>query len=110
MKKGNTKKAYGNYNNRSYDLPQVIDMDTLSYCDDDYLQGILNHLQSEREKLSQEGIDTLPWEVEICYVQREMKIRNTRRSLHEKYVRNNPDNYYDASHSPQEDFEVNGLS
>jgi hypothetical protein len=39
-----------------------------------------------------------------------MKIRTTRRGLHEKYVRNNPDNYYDVSHSSQEDFESNGLS
>lgn len=109
MKKNVSKKSYSN-NQRSYSLPQVIDMDTLSYYDDDYLQGILNHLQDEREKVLHEGIDTLPWEVEICYVQREMKIRTTRRSLHEKYVRSNPDSYYDMTHSAQEEYEANSLS
>jgi hypothetical protein len=43
------------------------------------------------------------WETEICYVQREIKIRNSRRVAHEKYVRNNPDYYYENSTSEDYD-------
>lgn len=74
-----------------HNLPSVVDMDTLSYYDDDHLDRYHGHLQSEREKISHSGGDVTAWEVEICYAQREMKIRNSRRIAHERYVRMNPD-------------------
>lgn len=92
MKK-NMKKAFGGgiVNN----LPEVINMDTLSYFDEESLTQLHERLQGEREKALSDGSDSTPWEVEICYVQRELKLRSTRRAIHEKYVRSNPDhNYY----------------
>lgn len=105
MKKNISKKpAMKNYNNAYLELPEIINMDALCFFDDDTLDRIHNSLQSERERASRHTEDLLPWEVEICYVQREMKIRSTRRAAHEKYVRNNPDAaYYEAF--AQDDYE-----
>lgn len=96
MKKNIVKSSTGHKSNyrRGVELPEVIDMDSLSYYDDDGLERRHNFLQGEREKVINEGLDSNPWEVEICYVQREIKIRSTRRALHEKYVRSNPDYQY----------------
>lgn len=97
MKK-NTKKAFGTsyaLDLNDQDLPQIVDMDALSSYDDDHLDRHHNYLQAEREKVLHSGSDTHPWEVEICYVQREIKIRNTRRVAHEKYIRTNPDLFQD---------------
>lgn len=94
MKK-NTKKAFNNSFDLDQDLPQIVDMDSLSSYDDDQLDRYHNQLQSEREKIVHSGTDPQPWEVEICYVQREIKIRNARRVAHEKYLRTNPDLFQD---------------
>jgi hypothetical protein len=102
MKKNMNKPSVGHKSNyrRGFDLPEVIDMDSLSYYDDDSLERRHGFLQNEREKVVGEGLDANPWEVEICYVQREIKIRSTRRALHEKYIRSNPEfQYYDADQS-----------
>lgn len=96
MKKNTKKIPGGNYNN---DFPEVINMDSLSYYDDNNLESLLEYLQSEREKVVQTGQGALAWEIEICYVQRELKIRSTRKLLHEKYMKNNPDDFYDYSYS-----------
>lgn len=81
------------YYRGNHDLPEVVDMDSLSYYDDDSLDRHHGRLQAEREKVQTDGQDTLPWEVEICYVQRELKIRSNRRAAHERYIRSNPDLY-----------------
>lgn len=99
MKKNNGKKnavrMSGGHTNYM-EMPEVINMDSLSYFDDDNLERLHNHLQNEREKAARFTEDLLPWETEICYVQREMRIRNQRRVLHERYLKNNPDAYYDS--------------
>lgn len=89
MKK-NTKKAYTSGGN----FPEVINMDSLSYLDEESLGQMHEKLQNDRNRAYAEGSDVTAWEVEICYVQRELKIRSTRRSIHEKYVRSNPDHSY----------------
>lgn len=107
MKKNISKKSgqtnKGNYHRGVFEAPEVIDMDSLSYFDDDALERRHGYLQAEREKVVGDGVEATPWEVEICYVQREMRIRNTRRVLHDKYVRSNPDyQYYDAENAEVE--------
>jgi hypothetical protein len=100
MKK-NMKKNGGNFAGEfeSYSLPNVVDMDTLSYYDDEHLDRYHSHLQVEREKAVHGGGNSLAWEVEICYAQREMRIRNGRRIAHEKYVRSNPELFQDSNYS-----------
>ena len=93
MKKNVKKQQQFNQFRGGRDLPEIVDMDSLSYYDDEALDRHHGRLQNEREQAQQEGQDTLPWEVEICYAQREMKIRNTRRAMHDRYIRSNPDLY-----------------
>lgn len=107
MKKNISKKSMagnkGNYHRGAYEAPEVIDMDSLSYFDDESLERRHGYLQVEREKIINEGVEALPWEVEICYVQREIRLRNTRRVLHDKYIRSNPEHqYYDNEASEPE--------
>lgn len=104
MKKNiNKKTVTKNYNNGYLDLPEVINMDNLCFFDDDSLERLHGNLQTERERAARHTEDLTPWEVEICYVQREMRIRNSRRIAHEKYVRNNPDAAYYYDNSSQQD-------
>lgn len=105
MKKKNVKNS-GNGGNdfvdsfeNNHNVPSVVDMDSLSYYDDDHLERYHSHLQAEREKAFHNGGSSQAWEVEICYAQREMKIRNARRIAHEKYVRMNPELFQNADFS-----------
>ena len=77
---------------RSYmDPPDVANMDDLSYATDDELENRAAYMFSERDKAASVDVDTRPWEEEISYVQREMRIRLARRTAHEKYMRSNPE-------------------
>lgn len=102
-----------NYYRGNMELPEVINMDSLSYANDDELDRLHSYLQGERDKASKTDYDLQPWEVEICYVQRELKIRSSRRAAHDRYVRNNPDYYYDNSNSntaQEEEFNNSSIS
>lgn len=100
MKK-NAKKNNSNFSGEleSYALPNIVDMDTLSYYDDEYLDRYHSHLQAERENAIQGGGNFLAWEVEICYAQREIRLRNGRRIAHDKYIRSNPELLQDSNYS-----------
>lgn len=93
MKKNISKKPQNSNNNthRLFESPEIINMDNLSYFDDENLETLLIQLQNEREKILHAGNDPQAWEIEICYVQREMKIRTSRKVAHEKYLKYNPD-------------------
>lgn len=91
------------YNRREMHQPELVNMDALACYDDESLERTHAYLQSEREKASRYTDDLTAWEVEICYVQRELKIRGSRRAMHAEYLRSNPDAYYgDFSHSNEE--------
>lgn len=95
MKKNvNTNKTYTR--NNQINAPEVRNMDVLSYASDDELERLHAHLQEEREKISRFSDDVTLWEIEICYVQREMRIRSTRKAAHERYLKTNPDFYADS--------------
>ena len=74
---------------RNVNLPEIVDIDMLSCTSDDDLGRRMDHLYSEKDKVNSLNFDPTPWEIEICYVQRELGIRNNRKFLHEKYVREN---------------------
>lgn len=75
------------------DLPDVVNMDVLSYCSDDELENRISFMNSERERALNLNVDPRPWEEEICYAQRELRVRNVQRFMHDKYLRTNPDFY-----------------
>jgi len=106
MKK-NIKKNVSSKTNNSYismELPEVVDMNSLTYFDDENLDKYHSSLQNDREEALKNGVDTTPWEVEICYAQRELKIRSARRIAHEKYLKSNPDAFYENSVLELEDY------
>ena len=106
MKKSNNNRnsSNTNYYGREMELPEMINMDALAYASDDDLERRYGFISSERDKASQHGIDLYPWEVEIAYVQREMKNRHARRLSHERYIRINPDTaFYDETFQRQSD-------
>lgn len=72
--------------NYSVSYPETIDIDTLSYTADDDLMRRQDYLFSERERYLHEDVDVRPWETEICYVQRELRIRYVRRHTHDRYL------------------------
>lgn len=86
MKKNKKAQAQVRNNYRNVDYPEVVDMDTLSYATDDELVRRQDFLFSERERYLREEVDVRPWESEICYVQRELKIRYVRRLAHDRYL------------------------
>lgn len=64
-------------------------IDQLAWMPDDDLMGLYMTLERDRENvLSMRGKDVTPIEVEICYVQRELDIRNTRRRAHQQWLSN----------------------
>lgn len=79
-------------------LPDVVDIDTLAYASDDELVRRVSHLNNDREKAGRFGYSQLPWEVEICYVQRELKIRQDRKVAHDEYLVKFPENRLEGSY------------
>lgn len=92
ISKKNQQPKSNNYHG-NMELPEVINMDALSYANDDELERRLSFLQGEISKAAKVDYDLQPWEVEVCYVQRELRIRTARRSAHDRYMRNNPETY-----------------
>lgn len=67
-------------------FPQKINMDDLAIVDDENLSSMYRSLTDSIGRASGVGLNPAPWEVEMCYVQREMQIRTTRKEAHVKYL------------------------
>lgn len=93
MKQQIVKKAYTK-NYRGEGVPTVVDIDTLSYMNDEELKRLYTHSQNEKDHGTHNDL-ILAWEVEVCYVQRELQIRADRRHAHEMFLRSNPDSAFD---------------
>ena len=108
MKQQIVKKAHTkNYNREGEGLPTVIDMDSLACMSDDELVRLHSHTQTEKDRAGRREDLAMGWEIEACYVQRELMIRSDRRRAHEVYLRSNPDSafdYYDNA-SESDDFD-----
>jgi len=87
---------------QTINLPDMVDIDTLSYASDDELIRRISYLNADREKAARIGYALEAWETEICYVQRELSIRQDRRNAHEKYIQSLPSDsrgYFDHDSS-----------
>jgi len=77
---------------RSSDLtvqyPQKITFDELAVVDDDTLGSMHKSHVDAINRMSSHDLNTSPWEIELCYVQREMQMRILRKELHTKYLSN----------------------
>lgn len=97
MKQQIVKKTHvKNFARNVEDAPTVIDMDTLSYMSDEELTRLYSHAQNEKDRaVRRDDLLVLAWEIETCYVQRELQIRADRRRAHDAYLRSNPDSAFD---------------
>lgn len=67
-------------------FPQVHTFDELAVVDDDSLNNMQRSLTDSIARVNSHGLNPSAWEVEMCYVQRELQIRTARREAHAKYV------------------------
>jgi hypothetical protein len=63
-----------------------ISMDDLAIANDDELKARLDFLCREIERRERSGKDAKAFEVELCYVQRELGIREQRAALHVTFM------------------------
>jgi hypothetical protein len=106
-KKNKSSNRHSNNNHYEMDLPEVINMDDLSYAADSDLHRRNDYLVEDRIKAIQSSYDPGPWEVELAYVHRELDIRRKRLVAHEKFMRSNPELFMNANvdSTDSQDFE-----
>jgi len=64
-------------------------IDQLAWMPDEDLMSLYMTLERDRDNVQgMRGKDATPIEVEICYVQRELDIRNTRKRAHSEWLSN----------------------
>lgn len=61
-------------------------MDLIGTMTDDELLERLKALEADREKVLVAKLGPAPWEIEACYVRRELQLRRVRHGLHEQYL------------------------
>lgn len=66
----------------------MLTFDSLAMLTDEELNSNLVSLENERAKVLKRGYSAKEIECDICYVSREMDLRNARRRAHEEYMRN----------------------
>lgn len=73
--------------NNFYSHDLQLTTDSLAYTADEELRNLHDSLRRERDMVLREGYDLLGVETSICYVQRELGIREKRRAAHSDYVK-----------------------
>ena len=66
---------------------EMISIDDLCYTLDDDLRNMQDSLRKERATAEREGFDPHQTEIALCYVQRELGIRDDRRAAYFEYVK-----------------------
>lgn len=67
-------------------LPDIVNMDDIGIMTDDDLLERLRALETDREKVLDANMEAIPWEVESCYIRRELQMRRYRHGEHEAYL------------------------
>jgi len=73
--------------NNFYSHNLQLTTDSLAYTADEDLRNLHDSLCRERDMALREGYDSHDVEASICYVQRELGIREKRRSAHTDYLK-----------------------
>jgi hypothetical protein len=68
--------------------PDQFDRDHLAVMDDESLHNLGRSLNDSINKVTRHGLNSYPWEVELCYVQQEMQLRSSRRAAHMAWLNN----------------------
>ena len=69
--------------------------DDIIYAADEEIRNLHDSLRRERDMTLRDGYDSSDVETSICYVQREIDIRENRRSAHSAYLKLN--GYFDQT-------------
>ena len=68
-------------------LPGMLNMDELAAMQDDELIQRLTSMHEGRGRYLKARVSPRDWEVEICYIKRELQLRRERRGSHDTYVK-----------------------
>jgi hypothetical protein len=87
-------------NNRAkFPRPQFRSVDDLGIIADVGLEELEDYFRSQVGRGRATGFNTYEWEVELCYIQRELEIRELRVLVHKQWLEEqrqvNPDNEWD---------------
>lgn len=74
-------------NNNFYSHSLQLTIDSIAYTADEELRNLHDSLRKERDMAFREGYNTTDVETSICYVQRELGIREKRRAAHFDYMK-----------------------
>ena len=75
--------------NNFYRHDLYLTVDSLAYAPDEELRNLHDSLRKERDMTVREGFDSHDVETSICYVQREISVRESRRIAHVAYIKAN---------------------
>lgn len=73
-------------NGQHIPYPKKIVSDEISVMDDAELYGLQRSLLDSISRVGDFNLSSHPWEVELCYVQREVQIRSARKEAHMKFI------------------------
>lgn len=82
MKKKNNK-------NQNHMNDVIISSDELAYMTDEDIRNLQDSLRKEREYEIRDGYSAKNTEIMLCYVQRELGVREVRRAAHARYMKDN---------------------
>lgn len=87
MSKPKINKA-SNKNNHESPIPFPVKhtFDELAIIDDESLSEMGRSLGDSIHRAGSHGLNSTPWEVELCYVQREAQVRSARREAHARFA------------------------
>ena len=71
---------------KSISMPDIHNMDVISYMTDDEIASLVSRLESERNHVLNRGQDPYLWEIEISYFRREQQLRKVRAERHMEYL------------------------
>ena len=66
--------------------PKKLNIDDVSVLDDADLFALQRGLIDSISKVNELSLNSLPWETELCYVQRELQIRGARKDAHARFL------------------------
>lgn len=73
-------------NKKKIEKPALVCIDDLCVMSDDEIFALQRKLESERQFLMSKNEDSTLWEIELCYIFRELQQRSLRNEAHKKYL------------------------
>ncbi len=83
-----------------------VDLESIAIMPENDLLNLRNRLSSQHSFLEEKNEDekVKDIEIELCYVEREVQVRKKRKELHEKWLKENPIEYFDDAIEEEEEY------